>query len=109
MDDWPDGLSTGCFYQQSILTCLETIKDHGFDSIEVCSLPNRFYSFRPRTEFHGTGYWSHGRHRRHWIAGGQDSLLALGTLSSSPLGNSENGLGVCRLPVCGWQLALGGL
>jgi len=42
MDDWPDGHSTGCFYQQSVLTCLETIKDHGFDSIEVCSLPNRF-------------------------------------------------------------------
>ena len=40
MDAWPVGLSTGCFYQQSILSCLETIKEGGFDWIEVCSTPS---------------------------------------------------------------------
>lgn len=29
MDNWPAGLSTGCFRQESILTCLETIEDDG--------------------------------------------------------------------------------
>ena len=42
MDDWRVSLSTSCFYQQSILTCLEAIRDSGFDSIEVCSVLNRF-------------------------------------------------------------------
>ena len=37
MDAWPVSLSTGCFYQLNILSCLKTIKDGGFDSIEVCS------------------------------------------------------------------------
>ena len=37
MDAWPVSLSTGCFYQQNILSCLTTIKDGGFDWIEVCS------------------------------------------------------------------------
>ena len=40
MDVWPAGLSTGCFYQQSILSCLETIKNGGFNSIEVSSTPS---------------------------------------------------------------------
>jgi sugar phosphate isomerase/epimerase len=39
MSDWPVGLSTGCFYQQSILDCLEAIVRGGFGMIEVCSFP----------------------------------------------------------------------
>jgi sugar phosphate isomerase/epimerase len=37
MDAWPVSLSTSCFYQLNILSCLKTIKDAGFDWIEVCS------------------------------------------------------------------------
>lgn len=37
MSDWPVGLSTGCFYQTSILDCLELIRNGGFSTIEVCS------------------------------------------------------------------------
>lgn len=39
MSDWPIGLSTGCFYQTSILDCLEPIRAAGFGMIEVCSFP----------------------------------------------------------------------
>ncbi len=39
MNDWPVGLSTGCFYQKSILDCLELICHSGFGMIEVCSFP----------------------------------------------------------------------
>lgn len=39
MSDWPVGLSTGCFYQQSIFDCLEPILRGGFSLIEVCSSP----------------------------------------------------------------------
>jgi sugar phosphate isomerase/epimerase len=39
MTNWPIGLSTGCFYQQNILDCLETIRASGFSMIEVCSSP----------------------------------------------------------------------
>lgn len=39
MSDWPVGLSTGCFYQQSIFDCLERILHGGFSLIEVCSAP----------------------------------------------------------------------
>ena len=39
MSDWPVGLSTGCFYQDSIFDCLETISRGGFNIIEICSLP----------------------------------------------------------------------
>ena len=39
MSDWPVGLSTGCFFQQSIFDCLETISRGGFNIIEVCSFP----------------------------------------------------------------------
>jgi sugar phosphate isomerase/epimerase len=39
MIDWPIGLSTGCFYHQSILDCLPLIRESGFSTIEVCSSP----------------------------------------------------------------------
>jgi len=39
MSDWPVGLSTGCFYQDSIFNCLETISRGGFNIVEVCSFP----------------------------------------------------------------------
>ncbi len=37
MSDWPVGLSTGSFYQTSILDCLEMIRNGGFTMLEVCS------------------------------------------------------------------------
>ncbi len=37
--NWTVGLSTGCFYQESILDCLERIRNAGFSLIEVCSFP----------------------------------------------------------------------
>jgi sugar phosphate isomerase/epimerase len=39
MTDWPIGLSTGCFYHQSILDCLPVIRASGFSMIEICSSP----------------------------------------------------------------------
>jgi sugar phosphate isomerase/epimerase len=39
MTSWPIGLSTGCFYHQSILECLLLIRESGFSMIEVCSSP----------------------------------------------------------------------
>ena len=39
MINWRIGLSTGCFYNQSILDCLPLIRESGFDTIEVCSSP----------------------------------------------------------------------
>jgi sugar phosphate isomerase/epimerase len=39
MNDWPVGLSTGCFYKRHIMQCLETIRKGGFCMIEVCSFP----------------------------------------------------------------------
>lgn len=39
MSDWPVGLSTGCFYRQSILECLEPILRSGFSLLEICSYP----------------------------------------------------------------------
>lgn len=39
MNDWPVGLSTGCFYQTSIFDCIEQICHSGFGLIEVCSFP----------------------------------------------------------------------
>ena len=39
MNDWPVGLSTGSFYQESIFDCLESIRNSGFSMIEVCSFP----------------------------------------------------------------------
>ena len=39
MIDWPVGLSTGCFYNQSIFDCLEAIRNAGFSMIEICSFP----------------------------------------------------------------------
>ena len=40
MSDWPVGLSTGSFYQTSILDCLEMVRNGGFSMIEVCSFPS---------------------------------------------------------------------
>lgn len=39
MNDWPVGISTGCFYKTSIFDCLEHIRAAGFGVIEVCSFP----------------------------------------------------------------------
>ena len=39
MTSWPIGLSTGCFYHQSIFDCLPLIRESGFSMIEVCSSP----------------------------------------------------------------------
>lgn len=36
---WPIGLSTGCFYRQSIFNVLEAVRDSGFREIEICSFP----------------------------------------------------------------------
>lgn len=40
MPHWRIGLSTGCFYNQSILDCLPLIRESGFSTIEVCSSPS---------------------------------------------------------------------
>ncbi len=39
MNDWPVGLSTGCFYRTSIFDCLGAIRNSGFGLIEICSFP----------------------------------------------------------------------
>ena len=39
MSDWAVGLSTGCFYQTSILNCLPAICHGGFTQLEICSFP----------------------------------------------------------------------
>lgn len=39
MSDWPVGISTGCYYQTPILSCLPKISAAGFTIIEVCSFP----------------------------------------------------------------------
>ncbi len=39
MVTWPIGLSTGCFYRESIFDCLELIRSSGFAMIEVCFSP----------------------------------------------------------------------
>jgi sugar phosphate isomerase/epimerase len=39
MTNWRIGLSTGCFYNQSIFDCLPLIRESGFSTIEVCSSP----------------------------------------------------------------------
>ena len=36
MNDWPIGLSTGCFHDTSIFECLPLIRESGFSMIEVC-------------------------------------------------------------------------
>ncbi len=40
MINWRIGLSTGCFYNQSIQECLPLIRENGFSTIEVCSSPS---------------------------------------------------------------------
>lgn len=42
MVDWPVGISTGCFHQQPITSCLEPIRDAGFSILELCSLTSHF-------------------------------------------------------------------
>jgi sugar phosphate isomerase/epimerase len=39
VSDWAVGLSTGCFWQTSILNCLEDIRNSGFGRLEICSYP----------------------------------------------------------------------
>lgn len=39
MNQWPIGLSTGCFYQRSIFDVLDGIAESGFRQIEICSFP----------------------------------------------------------------------
>lgn len=49
MTDWPIGLSTGCFYHQSILDCLSVIRESGFSMIEICSSPSHLDYSDPAT------------------------------------------------------------
>lgn len=39
MNDWPVGLSTGCFYQKKISDCLGLVSAGGFNLLEICSYP----------------------------------------------------------------------
>lgn len=39
MNQWPIGLSTGCFYYRSIFDVLDDIHASGFRQIEICSYP----------------------------------------------------------------------
>lgn len=39
MNDWAIGLSTGCYYHKGILEGLETVKNSGFDLLEISSFP----------------------------------------------------------------------
>jgi sugar phosphate isomerase/epimerase len=39
MNNWPIGLSTGCFYRTPLVDCLETIRHSGFSMIEVVFSP----------------------------------------------------------------------
>lgn len=39
MNNWPIGLSTGCFHQTPLVDCLETIRESGFSMIEVVFSP----------------------------------------------------------------------
>ncbi len=39
MNQWPIGLSTGCFYHRSIFEVLDGIAESGFRQIEICSFP----------------------------------------------------------------------
>jgi sugar phosphate isomerase/epimerase len=49
MTDWPIGLSTGCFYHQSILDCLAMIRESGFSAIEICSSASHLDYRNPAT------------------------------------------------------------
>jgi sugar phosphate isomerase/epimerase len=51
MTSWPVGLSTGCFYHQSILDCLPLIRESGLSMIEVCSSPEHL-DFRDLQSVH---------------------------------------------------------
>lgn len=39
MNNWPIGLSTGCFYRTPLADCLETIRESGFSMVEVVFSP----------------------------------------------------------------------
>jgi sugar phosphate isomerase/epimerase len=39
MTNWAIGLSTGCFFETPIFDALETIRNGGFSTIEICSYP----------------------------------------------------------------------
>lgn len=39
MNNWPIGLSTGCFYRTPLADCLETIRQSGFSMVEVVFSP----------------------------------------------------------------------
>lgn len=47
MGDWQVGLSTGCFYRESILDVLESIRDSGISVIEICSYPKHLDYHEP--------------------------------------------------------------
>ncbi len=47
MTDTPIGISTGCFYQTSILDALPSVRDGGFTLIEVCSFPAHLDYHKP--------------------------------------------------------------
>jgi len=49
MTDWLIGLSTGCFYNQSIFDCLAQIRESGFSTIEICSSPTHLDYHDPST------------------------------------------------------------
>ncbi len=40
MNDWPIGISTGCFYKTPIINILKDIRDGGFTILEICSFPD---------------------------------------------------------------------
>ncbi|MFN4805156.1 MAG: sugar phosphate isomerase/epimerase family protein [Akkermansiaceae bacterium] len=40
MNDWPIGISTGCFYKTPIINILKGIRDGGFTILEICSFPD---------------------------------------------------------------------
>lgn len=39
VNQWPVGISTGCFYRRSIFEVLDDIRASGFRDIEICSFP----------------------------------------------------------------------
>src|SRR5712664_3315553 len=59
-----------------------------YDSNWVWSRPST--SLRSGIKRHGPSNRHHARDRRHRFAGGQDLILAVGTLFASPLGNGPH-------------------
>lgn len=54
MNEWPIGLSTGCFYRHSIFDVLHAIRASGFREIEVCSFP-RHLNYQREEDAHKAG------------------------------------------------------